>query len=380
MLRRIQIEKLFGLYNYDIELRGHGETPLFLTGPNGYGKSTILNIIDYIYREDFDSLREVSFEKLQLYFENSGAEGPIRKRLTVVRLSRDRGTYLLNFYVTDWDTAIDERGTVFHYPGGMMMSLAFLMSEDALYYIHDQRLTRTERVLNQEITEPTIKGNAEEFSNWLSELSAKIQQELSMMNLQFSDSISEDDYQSRMAAVESSFLPLYRYGIIPQHDCLAYQKENSMFLHAYVCKMEQVVANYADDIDKIVAFDKIINSYEFSDKRFEINLQDGYRFVSDNIEHTPLDNTKLSSGERQILIQIYELLFRAERDSLVLVDEPEISIHYAWQLLYMENMNQIAKLKNLQCLVATHSPIIFGSDYGLTLDLYEQNEADIENV
>lgn len=380
MLKRIQIEKLFGLYNYDIELRGYGEVPLFLTGPNGYGKSTTLNIIDYVYCENLKALRDVPFSKLNMFFENLGANGVIQKRLSVVRLRMDNEEFELRFYVADWKTKMIDAGTILSYPGGMLTSLSFLLSEDAFYYIRDQRFSRTERILNQVLTEPTVKSNAEEFATFLSNLSKKVREELSMMDLQFTTPISEGEYEERILAIDERFLPMYKYGIVPQRDFLPYQKDNSVFLRAYVDRLELVVDSHVEEMDHISAFDEIINSYEFADKHFEINPRYGYRFVSKNEEHTLLDNTTLSSGERQILIQVYELLFRAEQDSFVLVDEPEISSHYAWQLLYLENMNCIVKLKNLQCLVATHSPMIFGSDYDLTVDLFEQHEAHLEIV
>ena len=43
MLQRIEIKKLFDQFDYNIELNPEGIT--ILTGPNGYGKTTILRII-----------------------------------------------------------------------------------------------------------------------------------------------------------------------------------------------------------------------------------------------------------------------------------------------------------------------------------------------
>lgn len=45
MLKQIKIDRLFGIYNYQIDIPESGDL-LILTGPNGYGKTTILNIID----------------------------------------------------------------------------------------------------------------------------------------------------------------------------------------------------------------------------------------------------------------------------------------------------------------------------------------------
>ena len=52
MIKGIAIEKLFGIYNYDIKIP-QGENVSILTGPNGYGKTTILNIIRHLLNCEF---------------------------------------------------------------------------------------------------------------------------------------------------------------------------------------------------------------------------------------------------------------------------------------------------------------------------------------
>ena len=44
MLTSIKIEKLFDIFDYHIEFKKEGIT--ILTGPNGYGKTTVLKILD----------------------------------------------------------------------------------------------------------------------------------------------------------------------------------------------------------------------------------------------------------------------------------------------------------------------------------------------
>ncbi|MEY4927237.1 MAG: hypothetical protein RI894_1673, partial [Bacteroidota bacterium] len=46
-IKRLVITKLFGQFDYDIPL-DNVENMCILTGPNGYGKTTVLNIIDNI--------------------------------------------------------------------------------------------------------------------------------------------------------------------------------------------------------------------------------------------------------------------------------------------------------------------------------------------
>lgn len=124
-------------------------------------------------------------------------------------------------------------------------------------------------------------------------------------------------------------------------------------------------------------FSDIIEKSAFAHKTMQIDLRYGYRFIADNEERTILAVDKLSSGEQQMLIMAFELLFMAPDDSLVLIDEPEISFHQMWQVDYLANLKSIMALRNLQCIVSTHSPQIFNMNWDLSVDLYEQSQVNL---
>ncbi|WMJ23446.1 AAA family ATPase [Paludicola sp. MB14-C6] len=46
MLQRVSVKKLFGRFDYDIDMKSDGVT--ILTGPNGFGKSTVAKAIEYV--------------------------------------------------------------------------------------------------------------------------------------------------------------------------------------------------------------------------------------------------------------------------------------------------------------------------------------------
>ena len=49
MLKSIEIESLFNLYSYTVVLSDESSPYVrFITGPNGFGKTSILNIIYYM--------------------------------------------------------------------------------------------------------------------------------------------------------------------------------------------------------------------------------------------------------------------------------------------------------------------------------------------
>lgn len=77
----------------------------------------------------------------------------------------------------------------------------------------------------------------------------------------------------------------------------------------------------------------------------------------------------LSSGEQHELVLLYELLFKVGRDSLILLDEPELSLHVVWQQQFLDELQQIAELSGFNVIIATHSPQIIHDRWDLTVEL-----------
>jgi ABC-type glutathione transport system ATPase component len=64
--------------------------------------------------------------------------------------------------------------------------------------------------------------------------------------------------------------------------------------------------------------------------------------------------SQLSSGEQQILVLAYEVLFRPEPETLVLIDEPELSLHVLRQDSFVDDLTRMGSARNLQFMLATH--------------------------
>ena len=75
----------------------------------------------------------------------------------------------------------------------------------------------------------------------------------------------------------------------------------------------------------------------------------------------PLD--RLSSGEQHEIILLVDLLFSIPQGAVVLIDEPEISLHVAWQIAFLPDVRRIADLVGFKFIVATHSPQIINDEW-----------------
>lgn len=116
---------------------------------------------------------------------------------------------------------------------------------------------------------------------------------------------------------------------------------------------------------------QIVERSDFANKRFEVDKAFGFRFVAKDQNETKLSMSSLSSGEQHILLQALYLLFEAPTGTLVLIDEPEMSFHLSWQGDYLTNLLDIVSLRQIQCIISTHSPFVFKSQYSRSIDLFE---------
>lgn len=88
-----------------------------------------------------------------------------------------------------------------------------------------------------------------------------------------------------------------------------------------------------------------------------IGILSVYSASIEPINHNKLINVdELSTGESNWLCNMLALIALIKDDSLVLIDEPEISLHPAWQMLYMSKLQKIVNLKRgCHVIIATHS-------------------------
>ncbi len=112
----------------------------------------------------------------------------------------------------------------------------------------------------------------------------------------------------------------------------------------------------------------MLTSKGFANKSVEISPQHGFMFKSDKGDI--LKTHQLSSGEQNEIVMLYRLVYEVPDQSLLLIDEPENSLHVAWQKTIVDDMKEIASVKRLQIIIATHSPSIVSKGFSMTKDLY----------
>ncbi|MEA3452265.1 MAG: AAA family ATPase, partial [Bacteroidota bacterium] len=117
------------------------------------------------------------------------------------------------------------------------------------------------------------------------------------------------------------------------------------------------------DIKSSLAYDKMRSS--LNETLSSINLQ---------IEFSKLDKNKeiyfknhkseeiklkdLSGGEKELITKVFPLFISPIKNSVILIDEPESSLHPNWQNEIINLYKKVAEKNNNQIIIATHSPHI----------------------
>ena len=140
-------------------------------------------------------------------------------------------------------------------------------------------------------------------------------------------------------------------------------------LSVYVDDNFKKLDTYSELADKIDLFKQLI-AKRFHNKTLRIDEEKGFVIVLEN--ERPLRPEDLSSGEQHELVLLYELLFKVAPHSLVLIDEPELSLHIAWQQEFIRDLEAIIALANFDVLIATHSPDIINGRWDLAVALDDQ--------
>ena len=148
---------------------------------------------------------------------------------------------------------------------------------------------------------------------------------------------------------------------------------------SYIATRIMEMANEQEDIPmgkiREVVFKEINEIFEILDLDIKISG------VSKNAKSIPIftnsagekfDINELSSGEKQLFLRTLAIKMLNPENSIILIDEPELSLHPKWQQRIVDVYRKIGK--NNQIIIATHSPHILGSVKKENIMLLDKDE------
>lgn len=373
-IKKVGIKNLYGLHNYEIHFDEQACIKI-IHAPNGYGKTTLLKLIENMLSYKLEELYAIPFYSFYIYFDNE-------LKLEVVK-KEDKEQKEKIFYI------VHKTGHKTEYEGKVPIEsklanlLAEIKQEMPIRFISANRLQQVAR----DIHIPAILIYAKELSERIKDIlgeAARLGQEvdrtfpvrlIAYMHQVEALVLNEESIQLELQQLEERRSELEKIGLLAAGAPI----QNISNLKELDSHISKVLTLYIQDSKKkLTVFDKIaprmqamqtIINKRFAYKTMKLTQEAGFIFEIHNKQYLTAD--KLSSGEQNELILIFELLFKTQVNELILIDEPEISLHIAWQQSFLEDMEIIAALTGVKLMIATHSPDIINGRWDLTTGLEE---------
>lgn len=416
MINGILIEQLFGRFNYSISIAPGGIT--ILTGPNGFGKSTILRIISAISNGNLSFFIKLDFSSITILFEGND-KIVIKKSQKFLYLDDLRLPEITDHQMDFFQYGRRNTWLVRTPNGYYDRRTGDSLTEDEYYYlsvfgddeIWERFLTKEQRetlkrikkklekvrslcgdvrlISDQRLIRTQNRREEVQVIDVISELPQKLKDEINRVVAEYSqvstkldssypkrlfsakDGINnQQEYSERLEEANKRFEKLNEYNLVDMSliDNEEYNQTYSTALKIYFDDFSKKYIVFEGLIEKLDLFTKIIND-RLSFKQLRISRDNGFEVVDiDNTSKT-LDLSQLSSGEKQEIVLFYDLIFRTKLDLLLLIDEPEISLHITWQKKFLDDLIEISKQNKLQAIVATHSPQIISNHLDIQIDL-----------
>ena len=135
---------------------------------------------------------------------------------------------------------------------------------------------------------------------------------------------------------------------------------------SYIATRKNYLATIEEDLtmkevtNKVVnEINSIFNILELDAKLKGFSKDEKTMPIFENSAGEEFDINDLSSGEKQLFLRTLSIKMLEPNNSIILIDEPELSLHPKWQQRIIEVYKKIGE--NNQIIVATHSPHILGS-------------------
>jgi len=458
-LKSVFVSKLFDRFDYNLIFKNstnESKALTIITAPNGYGKSTVLRLIDDLLRGNYLRLGRTTFDELILessedisvlvrrkVFDKNGNEKESEKEGTFLefelfskgtRQLTVNGTWRINIEQAQrneidedvsstrrFDSTISEfadrtlglrrvgtnawrdpnngrnysRSEVmemfdarrFNSSGNVEPSwlIKFRKSLPVLYisanrlridldYQPNRRVQSGEKV---EAISEKVLDQIRNFNRSYAEAGRRLEQDFAarvIKALGASSPVSEEEVGLLMDQVREREDDYQALGLLSSGQAARAQdfpKDISALrvLKTYLEDINKKLSGLEEPANRLKLFVQTLNSMLLF-KKIVLIPDAGFEVIGDDEKNIPLKS--LSSGEQHLIVLLGELIFESINVSAVLLDEPEISFHPAWQDAFLAILEKIISLNKCMIVMATHSPTLIGDKWESVIELAEQ--------
>ncbi len=443
-ITEISVEGLFGTFNHTIPLNQEDRITI-LHSPNGFGKTSVLRLIDAVFNSNYSAIRSVPFSKFIISFDNKTIltigksnhkkngrseiffklmqekkelenfelkslketdkrfyelERTARRIPHLERIAPDQWLDLRNNEIIELEDLLFENQQellpvlfdLLEEPRHRKSPewLAKIQTQINVHFIKTERLSslsnnykyKRDREDSYFPLQPTVTKHSEEIKDSIKTKIGEYASQTQNLERTFpfrlvegisSINLTQDSLKAKLTEIEKKRKELISTGLLEEqtqtetsHFINKINESNKVALSLYAEDMNEKLKIFDDLAKKIEIFKKIINS-RFKYKQVHINKDKGLFFLTDDGANLSLSN--LSSGEQHELVLFYEFLFKVKENSLILIDEPEISLHVGWQMQFLKDLGIVTQNAKFDVLLATHSPQIINDRWDLTVEL-----------
>lgn len=413
-LKRFAVEKLFGQYNHEINFPVRPEASnepslVLLCGPNGIGKTTILQMISGFKRLKFDIFRKVPFKVASLTFSDGTTisvtvanKRSEKKALRYLSVKYEKMKIELNIKHTGAIRESEQsKVDVFieHFERQTSDVTVELVTTSRLQELYEEH-----SVIEKEVERQTILSEMSSDTSYdkhieqkketrrrrnvlLSERITRFIKDAQLNYRQFFSSNQPDLFPKILEQLAQKSQPVYNvdhlsqrlvkinqidkmgevYGLQGEkwnfqklHQILDKRGSNGSpnhhaltVLNTYVEFLKSRSSERALLLDRLKTFKETASEF-LQGKSVEIHADYGLKITT--ADGAELSEASLSSGEYHLLYLLVTTLTTQRRGTVIAIDEPELSMHLEWQRKLIRGILRCASMAQPQLIIATHSP------------------------
>lgn len=153
--------------------------------------------------------------------------------------------------------------------------------------------------------------------------------------------------QQRLIGIQNKRRDYMQFGLIQKQeellpdegDAMEGRREYLNVLDLYINDAMEKLSPFETLHQKIDLFESVLREKVPAFKQVHISREQGFSFISESGD--PIGRNTLSSGEQNQIVLLFCLIFNLRTHKVILIDEPEISLHVAWQQTFSDSLEKI---------------------------------------
>lgn len=424
-ISKIEVRKLFGVYNYDLQYTSSDVTYdnlMILYGDNGTGKSTILRMIYYLLsnkeRNGHKSeLANIAFESFLISFTDGSYIKAFRENDEFHWL----GKYSIEYDIKGKSDTFalptnrdDEKWSIRSSDSNVEKQyyvLLDLLKDEDILFISDRRkeldgmehtsieefeaFNSRMRIRRIEKREEEVEHEIRLLQEWLinralsaskkgeegtSNIYAKLIEQFSVNHSTEENEKSLNDIKKELEVIAKKAKPYVDMGFLNETDYKYLLRKIDKTQKSKIGVVQAILTPYIETLNnKMMALNDLMEILSYMleslsnylhEKTISFSVADGF-----SIQHVKNgENVSfecLSSGEKQLLILFSKVIRNSSKCSFIIIDEPEISLNIKWQRMLMNTLNYFVSGNHAQFIIATHSFEILSKHMGNVVRLQD---------